>query len=193
MDGLGAMKALARWGTLLLAGLSLTTTATFAQSAQRFSLQASGAVLFATHQDPNYESKTRLGFEGQARYTFGRFSLGAGYQRSTVFAFPDNPLTLALSFGFIEPRYVAVAGSGVAFYVAGRAGVGKILCSTAGDCPEQKIRLGFGGGGGLLFRLSSRVSADLGGQFFQAPALSGPSGNVSSGYAMIRAGLGLGL
>lgn len=163
------------------------------QSAQRFSLQASGAVLFATRADPLYDSKTRLGFEGQARYTFGRFSLGAGYQRSTVFAFVNNPLTMALSFGFIEPRYVALAGGGVAFYLAGRIGAGKIVCSITTDCPPQETRLGFGGGGGLLFRLSSRLSADLGGQFFQAPALSSSTSSFSSGYAMLRAGLGLGL
>lgn len=186
------MTAFARIGIALTAFV-VTSQVGAAQSAQKLSLQASGAVLLATRKDPNYESKTRLGFEGQARYTFGRFSLGAGYQRSTVFAFPNNPLTLALSFGFVEPRYVAVAGSGVAFYLAGRAGAGKIICSNPADCPAQKTRIGFGGGGGLLFRISSRLSADLGGQFFQAPALSGPSGNVSSGYAMIRAGLGLGL
>ncbi|HEV8151148.1 MAG TPA: hypothetical protein VGP61_13275 [Gemmatimonadales bacterium] len=164
-----------------------------AQSLQKLSLQGSGAVLFATRKDPNYDSKTRLGFEAQARYTFARFSLGAGYQRSTVFAFADNPLTLALSFAFVEPRVVLMAGSGVAWYLAGRVGAGEIVCSTRGDCPDQKIRLGFGGGTGALFRLSRRLSADLGGQFFQAPALSGPSGSVSSGYAMLRAGLGIGL
>jgi opacity protein-like surface antigen len=179
--------------TLLCAACAMTLASSLAaQSQQRLSLQGSGAILFATRKDPDFESKTRLGFELQARYTFGRFSLGAGYQRSTVFAFTDNPLTLALSFGFVEPRLVLVTRSGVAWYLAGRIGAGKIVCSTSG-CAEQKLRLGFGGGSGLLFRLSRRLSADLGGQFFQAPALSGPSGNVSSGYAMLRAGLGLGL
>lgn len=187
------MSVLFRRGLLFVACLAVPASRVSAQSAQKFSLQGSGAVLFATRKDPTYDSKIRLGYEGQARYTFGRFSLGAGYQRSTVFAFTDNPLTLALSFVFVEPRYVVVAGSGVAFYLAGRVGAGKIVCSTSGDCPPQDYRLGFGGGGGLLFRLSTRISADLGGQFFQAPALSGPSGKVSSGYAMVRAGLSVGL
>ncbi|HEV8597976.1 MAG TPA: hypothetical protein VGQ69_01295 [Gemmatimonadales bacterium] len=171
----------------------LLTGAAAAQSAQRFSVQASGAVLFATRADPLYDSKTRLGFEGQARYTFGRFSLGAGYQRSTVFAFVNNPLTMALSFGFVEPRYVALASGGMAIYLAGRIGAGKIVCSISSDCPPQETKLGFGGGGGLLFRLSSRLSADLGAQFFQAPALSSSTSSLSSGYAMLRAGFGLGL
>jgi hypothetical protein len=47
--------------------------------------------------------------------------------------------------------------------------------------------LSYGGGGGLLFKLSRRLSADLGAQYFQV------SGDLSSGYAMVRAGLGIGL
>jgi len=181
-------------GVLLGGGLAAAALLpAAAQSLQRISLQGSGALLFATREDPDYASKRRLGYEAQLRYTFGRLSLGAGYQRSTVFAFEDNPLTLALSFGFVEPRYVVAAGRGFAFYLAGRAGIGKIVCSRPADCPSQNLRPGVGGGGGLLFRLSRRLSADLGGQFFQAPALSGPGGDLSSGYAMVRLGLSFGL
>ena len=187
------MSGLLRTGVALVMVLLAAAQGSAAQSAQKLSIQGSGAVLFATRKDPTYDSKTRLGYEGQARYTFGRFSLGAGYQRSTVFAFTDNPHTLALSYFFLEPRFVVAAGGGVAFYLAGRAGAGKIICSTSGDCPPQDYRIGGGGGGGLLFRLNNRLSADLGGQFFQAPALSGPGGSVTSGYAMVRAGLSLGL
>ena len=187
------MSRSTRQSILVLVGLAMLAARGTAQSLQRFSLQGSGAVLFATREDPDFDSKRRLGFEAQARYTFGRFSLGAGYQRSTVFAFPDNPLTLALSFGFLEPRYVLAAGGGVAWYLAGRVGAGEIVCSIRESCPDQQIKLGYGGGTGLLFRLSRRLSGDLGAQFFQAPALSGPGGSVSSGYAMLRAGLGIGL
>src|SRR5688572_31862038 len=63
----------------LLAGLSGSAAS---QSLQRLSLQGSGAALFPTTEDPNFESETRLGYEVQARYTFSRFSIGAGYQRS---------------------------------------------------------------------------------------------------------------
>src|ERR1051326_9114020 len=87
-----------------------------AQSLQTLAVQASGAVLFATAKDPSFESRTRLGYEVQLRYTFSRFSLGVGYQRSTVFAFPNNPLKLDLSLGFIEPRLVLAAGPVVALY-----------------------------------------------------------------------------
>ena len=90
----------------LLAGLFGSAAS---QSLQRLSLQGSGAALFPTTEDPNFESETRLGYEFQARYTLSRFSIGAGYQRSTVFSSPD--LSLALSLGFVEPRYVVAAGS----------------------------------------------------------------------------------
>lgn len=155
-----------------------------AQSLQRLSLQGSGAMLFATADDPNFTSKTRLGWEAQLRYTFSRFSLGAGYQRSTVFSFQGNPLSIVLSLGFIEPRYVVVASGPAAFYLAGRLGVGKLVCSS---CASQQTNATFGGGGGLLIKLSSRISGDLGAQYFRV------TGDLPSGYAMLRAGLGIGL
>jgi hypothetical protein len=172
-----------RVGFLLFAALGIAQGAA-AQSLQRLSLQGSGAMLFATRKDPEgFESKTRLGWEAQARYTFSRFSLGAGYQRSTVFTSPA--LNLALSLGFIEPRLVVAAGGSVAFYLAGRAGLGKLVCSETCNAPStNKV---YGGGAGLLLKLGRRVSGDLGGQFFQM------SGDLSSGYAMARAGLSLGL
>lgn len=181
------MRVLSRMPTLALAGLAFLPLPAAAQSLQRLSIQLSGATLFATADDPSYQSKTRLGFEGQARYTFGRFSIGAGYQRSTVFSFANNPLTLALSLGFIEPRVLLAAGSGVAGYAAGRLGAGKLVCSQSGVCASGGTNFTYGGGGGLLFRLSRRVSADLGAQYFSV------SGDLSSSYFMLRAGLGFGL
>jgi len=166
--------------SFLLAGLSGSAAP---QSLQRLSLQGSGAALFPTTEDPNFESETRLGYEVQARYTFSRFSIGAGYQRSTVFSSPD--LNLALSLGFVEPRYVIAAGSTLAFYLAGRLGAGKLVCSEA--CQAQDTNLSYGGGGGVLIKLSRRASGDLGAQYFQV------SGDLSSGYAMLRAGLSVGL
>ena len=178
---------LATRGMLPLVLALMVPASAGAQSLQKISLQGSGAVLFATRNDPDYDSKTRLGWEAQARYTFGRFSFGAGYQRSTVFAFTEGQLTLALSFGFMEPRVVLAARRGVALYLAGRVGAGKLVCSNPDECAPQKTNIGYGGGGGLLVRLSSRLSADLGGQYFEV------RGDLPSGYAMIRAGLGFGL
>ena len=181
------MRSTCRLGALLTALVAISGRPAAAQSLQKFSLQASGAALFATTQDPSYQSKTRLGFEGQFRYTFGRFSIGAGYQRSTVFSFTGNPLTVALSLGFIEPRYVVTSGGSVAAYLAGRLGIGTLICSKSGECASTKTNLSYGGGGGLLFRLNRRLSVDLGAQYFAV------NGDFSSSYALIRAGLGVGL
>ncbi len=182
------MKLFNRGVVLLAIVYPVLITGAGAQSLQRISLQGSGAVLFATQNDPAFESRTRLGWEAQVRYTFGRFSLGAGYQRSTVFSFTegDPPPTLQLSFGFVEPRLVVFASRHVAFYLAGRGGVGKLI-SASPDFNLEKTSVGYGGGGGLLFRLSSRLSADLGGQYFEV------RGDLPSRYAMVRAGLGFGL
>jgi opacity protein-like surface antigen len=167
-----------------IAGLAAAGTA-HAQALQKLSVQASGAVLFATLKDPNFPSKTRVGFEGQLRYTISRFSVGVGYQRATVFAIPGTPDRFDLSQGFVEPRYVVAAGNAVALYLAGRLGIGKIVCTEA--CNITGTNTTYGGGAGLLFKLNTRVSADLGGQFFQM------SGTLSSGYALARLGLGVGL
>jgi len=169
------------FGLVLL--VSLGASRASAQSLQRLSLQGSGAVLFATRNDPDFESKTRLGFEAQARYTFSRFSIGAGYQRSEVFSSPQ--LNLTISLGFVEPRLVVTAGNTLALYIAGRAGLGKLVCSEA--CNATKTNKVYGGGTGVLIKLGRRVSGDLGAQFFQM------SGDLSSGYAMARAGLSIGL
>jgi opacity protein-like surface antigen len=170
-----------------LAGLAGTA---HAQALQKLSVQASGAVLFATLKDPNFPSKTRLGFEGQLRYTVSRFSIGVGYQRATVFEIPNNGGRLDLSQGFVEPRYVVTAGNSVALYIAGRLGAGKLLSTEVAGVPVYNAggtKATYGGGAGLLFKLNKRVSADLGGQFFQM------SGTLSSGYALARLGLGVGL
>ncbi len=79
-----------------------------------------------------------------------------------------------------------MASSPVAVYLAGRVGVGKLVCS--GGCViSQTTNVTLGGGGGLLFKLSHRLSADLGAQYFRV------TGDLASGYAMLRAGLGIGL
>ncbi len=155
-----------------------------AQARQPLSIQASGAVLFPSTEDPTFSSKTRLGFEAQLRYTFSRFSLGAGYQRSTVFSADNLNFTQALSLVFIEPRYVVAAGNTVALYIAGRAGFGDFVCSEACTAPTSKITLG--GGGGLLFRVVEGVSIDLGGQWFTVDDQN------SSSFGMVRLGLGIG-
>jgi len=172
---------------LLLLSTLLTAGPTAAQSLQRISIQGSGALLFPGQDDPTYENQTRLGYEAQLRYTVNRLSIGAGYQRSTVYRFTANSVdfTAALSLGFLEPRYVITAGNSAALYAAGRLGFGSLVCSET--CAANDFYLTYGGGGGVLVRLSHRASIDLGAQYFIV------NDTIESGYAMLRVGLGIGL
>ena len=64
-------------------------------------------------------------------------------------------------------------------------GVGKLVCGS--QCAANKTDFTYGGGGGLLVRLSRRLSADLGIQLFQV------SGSLSQAFVMSRLGLSVGL
>lgn len=167
--------------------LTIVPAALGAQSMQRFSVQGSGGLLFPTQDDPFFENGTRLGYEAQVRYTISRLSVGAGYQRSTVYTFSSEGVdfSAALSLGFIEPRYLLAAGNRAAFYAAGRLGYGTLVCSEA--CNANDSYLTYGGGGGILLLLSRRAALDLGAQYFVA------NDTFDSGYAMVRLGLSLGL
>ena len=180
---------------LLLAGLALVGSAvpSAAQSLQRWGLQGSGALVFPTAEETDFQNETRLGWEAQVRYTFSRFSLGAGYQRSTVYRFDTGDFSAAVSVGFLEPRYVLMAGSGAALYLAGRVGVSQLVCSPAEDCLDQEFDLALGGGGGILVRVSRRVALDLGSQYFTTRYDIADGAKRRAGYILARLGLSVGL
>jgi hypothetical protein len=165
------------------------------QSLQRVSVQGSGALVFPTAAETDFQHTTRLGGEGQLRYTFSRFSLGAGYQLATVYRLEAGSFSGSVGVLFVEPRYVALAQSGVALYLAGRGGMGKLICSPREDCPAQRLEPVYGGGGGLLLRLSSRLTADLGTQYFSAQyeVANPPGATTRTGYVLARLGIGIGL
>lgn len=175
---------------ILLAGFS---SAAGAQSAQHWSIQGSGALVFPTASESDFQNSTRLGWEAQVRYTFSRFSLGAGYQRSTVYQFTGSDFSAAVSVGFLEPRYVIFVGSRVAGYLAGRIGVSQLVCSPAEDCTDQGAHLAAGGGGGVLIRLSTRLALDLGSQYFATQYDIADGQTRSAGYVLARLGLSVGL
>ncbi|HEX9895150.1 MAG TPA: hypothetical protein VGA78_14560 [Gemmatimonadales bacterium] len=181
--------------SLLVAGLALVGWAesSAAQSLQRWSIQGSGAVVFPTAAETDFQNEARLGWEAQVRYTFSRFSLGAGYQRSTVYRFETGDFSAAVSVGFLEPRYVLLASTLAALYVAGRAGVGQLVCSPAADCVEQEIDVALGGGGGILLRLSRRVAMDIGSQYFSTRYDVAGGAKRRAGYVLARLGLSIGL
>lgn len=161
------------------------------QSLQRWGIQGSGAVVVPTAKDPNFDNSTRLGWEGQVRYTLSRWSVGAGYQRATVFKLAGGGFSAAFSVGFIEPRYVAAATSKAAVYVAGRAGIGRLECDP--ECVEQDWQVIGGGGGGVLVLVSRRTAIDLGAQFFTAAYDTEAGGSRRAGYILARLGLSIGL
>jgi hypothetical protein len=186
-----------RLATLLAAAVlaGIPGPALVGQSLQRLSVQGSGALVFPTAQETDFQNDTRLGWEGQLRYTFSRFSLGIGYQRSTVYKLQGADFSGAVSLGFFEPRYVAAATTRLALYGAGRAGVGSLICDPAGDCAEQSLEVVLGGGGGVLVQASQRLAVDLGAQFFTTRfSRSDVTGaKTRTGYVLARVGLSVGL
>jgi len=175
---------------LLLAGL---TSAVRAQSQQRWSIQGSGALVFPTAEETDFENSTRLGWEAQVRYTFSRFSLGGGYQRSTVYQFETGDFSAAVSVFFLEPRYVLFAGSRAAVYAAGRVGMSQLSCNPSADCTEQGAHFAAGGGAGVLVRMGSRVSIDLGSQYFTTQYDISAGQTRTAGYILARLGLSVGI
>lgn len=150
-----------------------------AQSAQAFSLQASGLVngvssgLLAGLQNG-------VGGEAQLRYTPGALSVGAGFQ-FTIHGLDDRMDNAQLYGGFLEPRYRIHAGSNVvAPYVSTRFSLLKVGF-TGGDLSLSSTVIQLNGGGGLLTRLSSRLNLDVGATFGYNRLGSGTLTSRSSG------------
>lgn len=168
----------------VIAVTALSTPAA-AQSAQRWSIQASG--LFVGVSGDAYEGlKSGPGGEVQVRVTPSLWSYGAGLQYSTHGIDGVSGQNVALTGVFVEPRRVFDVGSPkVAPYVSARLAylrfsldfgdVGQMR-AVAGANPDvalsaQQARAnlvfsasGYQGniGGGVLIKLSPRVNLDLG-------------------------------
>jgi hypothetical protein len=169
--------------TAVLAVAALSTSAA-AQSAQRWSLQASG--LFVGVAGDAYEGlKSGPGGELQLRVTPSLWSYGAGLQYSTHGIDGVSGQKVDLTGIFVEPRRVFDIGSAKAApYVSARLSYLRLsldlgdvgLSRVAGENPDvtlsaQQARAnlvfsasGFQGnvGGGVLIKLSPRVNLDLG-------------------------------
>ncbi|HWN18072.1 MAG TPA: hypothetical protein VNO19_04050 [Gemmatimonadales bacterium] len=153
-----------------------------AQSAQAFSLQASGLVngvfsgLLAGQQNG-------VGGEAQLRYTPGALSVGAGFQ-FTIHGLDDRMDNAQLYGGFLEPRYRIHAGSNVvAPYVSARFSLLKVGF-TGGDLSLSSTVIQLNGGGGLLTRLGSRLNLDVGATFGYNRLGSGTLTSRSSGITV---------
>lgn len=149
----------------VLAGLLLCAVprAATAQSAQRFSVQASAlyAGLFGKAYTFLHDG---FGAEAQLRYTPGGVSIGGGVQWTHHSTDITNvPLTL---YGlFVEPRYVIPTNSNtIAPYISMRL---SLLKQRISDAQYEGSSSGFTGnaGAGILYRLGARMNLDAGASF----------------------------
>jgi hypothetical protein len=170
--------------------LVLAPRASAAQSRQHLSIQASGEGAFATKSyGASLNTGSTLGWEVQGRFTLDRFSVGVGYQRTTVFKSDAADLTGILSLGFVEPRVViGVVAQRIAPYVAGRLGYGNLLIPQQPSYTEKVFT--YGGGAGVLVAVVPRVAVDVGGQYFVADFRTHGG---SAGYWLARLGVAVGV
>lgn len=180
------------------------------QSAQRYSIQASG--LFVGTFGEAYDGlKAGPGLEAQFRITPSEWSFGFGLQGSSH-SFDDSVLgdeSVTLAGIFFEPRRVIDVGSSqFAPYVSGRvAFLQQSLELTINGTKISADASGaqLNGGGGVLIRLSPKVNLDLGATYglihfgdvkvdvagVGNTTVDGSSGNGSN--LVLRAGLAIGI
>lgn len=145
----------------LLVSLFCLPTAAQAQSAQMISLQFSalGSFPFGGGLESVSEG---FGWEAQIRVNPSAFSIGAGAEQ-TFHSVPGiSGRDIVFLGGFLEPRYVIDIGSDNAvMYLSGRAALSQIKVKEA---TFESTGTGYtlNAGGGLLFRLGSRVNLDAG-------------------------------
>jgi hypothetical protein len=202
--------------TALLAALAvaLLPRTTAAQSAQRWSLQASG--LHVGVYGEAYEGlEAGLGGELQLRFTPGVWSFGVGAQASSHGTTGEgfDGQTVMLQGVFVEPRRVIDIGSSrVAPYFSARLAYLQQTIDftlsdgvTTLDVSAEASGAQVNGGGGLLVRLSPRVNFDLGATFgvirfgdvlVNVPGVgqTNVAGTSGTGQNLVlRAGLAIGL
>jgi hypothetical protein len=195
--------------TAALAALGTTApSAAHAQSAQRFSVQASGLAV-GTRGEAYEGMKAGPGFELQVRYTPSVWSFGVGAQSSTH-SLDDTALggeEVTLAGAFFEPRRVFdVGATSYAPYASARlAFLRQSIDLEVEGTPVSASASGaqVNLGGGVLFRVSPRVNIDLGATFgvinFGDAKVTVPGfGSVNAGSAgsgqnvVMRAGVAVG-
>ncbi len=142
----------------LLLALATTWADVDAQTAQKFSIQASALGVQLTGLG-DAEAAFGGGGEIQLRWNPSAFSLGLGFQTTTH---DSEPNSVTFRGGFLEPRYVVGAlGESVGVYLSGRLMSLNATFLILGS--EIEIDgTAVSGGGGILVRLGSRVNGDLG-------------------------------
>lgn len=193
-----------RLGAVLLAATVCSVPAA-AQSARPWSAQV--APIYLVLLGDTFEGvKSALGFEGQLRYTKGRFSLGAGLEY-TKHGIKDDPDGFAIRRvgPFVEPRFVIPTSSNsIAPYLSARLSIVSVKLVVPEALQDQIIGgkatgTTFNAGGGLLVRLAPRINLDLGAtigrtNFGTVTFDDGTAGEDlgSGGNLILRVGLGIG-
>ena len=153
-------------------GFLLLSVPAAAQSRELVSLQVSGELVFPTEDYGVLDKSATLGWEAQARFTFGRFSVGAGYQRSTVFKSDASVGTSRRRSrwgSWSRAMCIGVFGNVAAPYLAARLGYGGLLIRSPSDLVRStENSFIYGGGLGVIFQVAQRVGIDLGAQYFVA-------------------------
>ncbi len=149
-----------------LAVVGVPVASLSAQSAQRWSIQASAISVGA--QGEAYEGLSGgAGIEAQVRLTPSIWSFGAGFQFSThTLDFGGDTEDVTLTGVFIEPRRILDMGSEkFAPYISARLS----FLQQALEVPVNGTTISasasgtqVNGGGGILFRLSPKVNLDVG-------------------------------
>ncbi len=169
-------------GLLVLALGGLPLGGLEAQSAQAISIQGSG-LFNAVFGDVFDVFENGAGGEVQVRYTPSAVSVGAGFQY-TNHGLKGLQENARLYGGFVEPRYRIHAGSNVlAPYVSARFSLLKVGIS-GGDLSLSSTFIQVNGGGGLLFRLGSRVNLDVGATYGYNRLAEGALTRKSSGSSV---------
>ena len=195
-------RRISRYAPLVLALLAGPLSA---QSARPLSVQASYLRIVLRGESLG-DVAAANGFEGQLRYTRGRWSLGGGMEYSRH-GIDGQPTGYGLRrFGpFLEPRLLVPWSSNtLAAYVAGRLSVVQVTALvpdsvttlSAGSATGTTINIG----GGLLIRLSPRLNFDVGTSagFSSFGSVTFPSGTTGGSLGtgtnvILRVGFGLGL
>ncbi len=176
-----------------------------AQSARPLSVQASYLRIVLRGESLGDVAASN-GFEGQLRYTRGRWSLGGGmeYSKHGIDGQPSG-YGLRRVGPFLEPRLLlSLSSNTLAAYVAGRLSVVQVTALVPSSLPNVSAGSATGttinAGGGLLIRLSPRVNFDVGasGGFSSFGSVTFPSGTRggslgTGGNLILRAGFSLGL
>jgi len=137
----------------------VTWTDAEAQTAQRFSIQASALGVQLTAIE-NEDLAFGGGGEIQLRWNPSAFSIGLGFQGTRH---ELDPNSVTFSGAFLEPRYVLGAiGNSVGVYASARLMSLRATFEIAGLGEVEVDGNAVSGGGGILIRLGSRVNADVG-------------------------------